>query len=152
MKFGENMKMGGDPFGGGRLRAAALCVLLGWVLLFVLPVGAFAQQAPAAGAAAPGGASLTIALGGDNDPANVPALARKAMKACEVLGIEPTPTNARRIAGIIVDGLPDLIRMPSAQPAQLSKASYGQRKVRANGEVLSGDDIRVELPTGVAYG
>ena len=71
MKFGEIMRMGGDSPGGGRLRQAALCVLLGVLLLFVLPVGVLAQQAPAAGAATPGGASLTIALGGDNDPANV---------------------------------------------------------------------------------
>ena len=71
MKFGEMNRMRGDSSGCGRVRAVALCVLLGLLLLFVLPAGALAQQAPAAGAATPGGASLTIALGGDNDPANV---------------------------------------------------------------------------------
>ena len=71
MKFCDLLKIGPGPSGGARWRAAALCVLLGLLLLFVLPAGALAQQAPAAGAATPGGASLTIALGGDNDPANV---------------------------------------------------------------------------------
>ena len=71
MKFCDMLRIGAGPSGDARWRAAALCVLLGLLLLFVLPAGALAQQAPAAGAATPGGASLTIALGGDNDPANV---------------------------------------------------------------------------------
>ena len=71
MKFCDLLKIGAGPSAGARWRTTALCVLLGLLLLFVLPAGALAQQAPAAGAATPGGASLTIALGGDNDPANV---------------------------------------------------------------------------------
>ncbi len=71
MKFCDLLKIVAGPSAGARWRTAALCVLLGLLLLFVLPAGALAQQAPAAGAATPGGASLTIALGGDNDPANV---------------------------------------------------------------------------------
>ena len=71
MKFGEMLGLGRDSSGCGRVRTAALCVLLGLLLLFVLPAGVLAQQAQAAGAATPGGASVTIALGGDNDPTNV---------------------------------------------------------------------------------
>jgi flagellar biosynthetic protein FliP len=52
-------------------RAASLIALVALLFLFASPLGAFAQQPPAAGAAGPGGASLTIALGGDNDPANI---------------------------------------------------------------------------------
>jgi flagellar biosynthetic protein FliP len=69
MKFGKLLKMGKRPTDPSFARlfvSRVLCVLL---LLFVLPGVACAQQA--AGAATPGGASLTIALGGDNDPTNV---------------------------------------------------------------------------------
>jgi hypothetical protein len=88
----------------------------------------------------------------DREASNVPMVAAKALKACEVLGIEPTPTNARRIAGIIIDGLPDLISMPMAPEVQYSKAAYGHHEMRANGETLMADDIRIELPQGVSYG
>ena len=69
MMFGKLLRMGKRPTDPSFARpfvSGVLCVLL---LLFVLPCVALAQQA--AGAATPGGASLTIALGGDNDPTNV---------------------------------------------------------------------------------
>jgi hypothetical protein len=88
----------------------------------------------------------------DNDSSNVPVLARKALHACEVLGIEPTPTNARRIAGIIVEGIPDLIGMPSAPPQKYSKAAYGQHQLRADGKVMMGEDIHIAQSSGASYG
>jgi flagellar biosynthetic protein FliP len=69
MKFGELLRMGEKPAGWRRARPFALGVVCVLLLLFVLPYVAVAQQA--AGAATPGGASMTIALGGDNDPTNV---------------------------------------------------------------------------------
>lgn len=87
----------------------------------------------------------------DEDPRNVPQVVRKSLKACEVLGIEPTPQNARRIAQIVIDGLPDLIRMPSAPPVEYHKESYGSLLLRADGEPLASEEIRVEKQ-GVAYG
>jgi len=63
----DDLRNAGSPFGSPRLRAAGACVLLGMALLFLMPAGLLAQQA----SATPGGASMTIALGGDNDPANV---------------------------------------------------------------------------------
>jgi len=71
MMLWNDLKSAGSPLGSPRLRAVAACVLFGMLLLFLMPAGLLAQQAPAAGAATPGGASMTIALGGDNDPANV---------------------------------------------------------------------------------
>ena len=41
-------------------------------------------------------------------------LAAQCVKACEVLGVEPSKRNWVRIASIIHEGLGDLIRMPSA--------------------------------------
>ena len=80
----------------------------------------------------------------DHNPRNVAHVVAKSMKACEVLGIEPTPVNCRRIAGIVIDGLPDLIRMPSSPPAEFHRASFGHMELRADGELIAGEDIRVE--------
>ena len=86
----------------------------------------------------------------DEEPGNVPLVAAKAMKACEVLGIEPTSQNARRIAGIIIDSLPDLIRMPSAPVAEKFETGFGEVKVMANGEQIGGEVIKLEKD-GVEY-
>jgi hypothetical protein len=87
----------------------------------------------------------------DEDAKNIPVVVAKAAKACEVLGIEPSPWNCRRIAGLIIDGLPDLIRMPSTPPAEYHRASFGHMELRADGQVLAADDIRIEKE-GASYG
>jgi hypothetical protein len=88
----------------------------------------------------------------DEDPKNVANVAGKAMKACEVLGIEPTAQNARRIAGIVIDGLPDLIRMPTSPEKEMHKTGFGEMHLKANGETIASDLIRVEKETGATYG
>lgn len=80
----------------------------------------------------------------DSQSKNVGQVARKAIQACSVLGIEPSPTNCRRVAGIVIDGLPDLIRMPSAPPAEYYKTSHGQLILRADGKPVAAEEIRVE--------
>ena len=80
----------------------------------------------------------------DSNPANVPAVAAKALKACEVLGLEPTPRNAQRVAAIVIDGLPDLIWMPAAPPAERHNASIGRMILRADGKTLAEQDLRLE--------
>lgn len=87
----------------------------------------------------------------DGDRRYVAEVARKSLKACEVLGMEPTPTNARRVANIIIDGLPDLIRLPTAPDAELHKASFGRMELRADGRAIAGEEIRVEKE-GAVYG
>lgn len=80
----------------------------------------------------------------DTDARNIPAVIAKATKACEVLGIEPSPWNCRRIAGLIIDAIPDLVRMPSSPPAEYYRPSFGSMQLRADGQVIAADDIRVE--------
>lgn len=87
----------------------------------------------------------------DSDPRNVSTVVHKANKAYEVLGIEATPHNFRRLAGIIIDGLPDLIRMPSAPPTEYHRASYGNLMLKADGVPMASEEIRVEKE-GVTYG
>jgi hypothetical protein len=87
----------------------------------------------------------------DSNPLNVPLVVGKALKACEVLGIEPNPSNCRRLAGIVIDGLPDLISMPSAPPVEYHQAGFGRMELRADGQLLAEEDVRVEKE-GVTYG
>jgi hypothetical protein len=87
----------------------------------------------------------------DSDPRYVGDVARKALKACDVLGLEPTPTNARRVASIIIDGLPDLIRMPSAPGPEHYRGSFGRMELRADGQTIAEQDIRIEKNGGTTY-
>lgn len=88
----------------------------------------------------------------DMDARNVPVVARKAAKACEVLGIEPGPWNCRRVAGLIIDGLEDLIRMPGAPDPEKTKGVYGQMALQANGETVTAEGVRYDVAPGATYG
>jgi hypothetical protein len=78
-------------------------------------------------------------------------VAAQCVKACEVLGIKPSKENWARVGGIIVDGLPDLIRMPSAPRPEFRPGSLGEMTLRADAQVLAQQDFRLERE-GVAYG
>ncbi len=78
-------------------------------------------------------------------------VAVQCVKACEVLGIKPNTQNWARLGGIIVDSLPDLIRMPSAPRPEYRPGSFGELTLRADGKVQAQQDIRLERE-GVAYG
>lgn len=75
----------------------------------------------------------------------------RAVKACDVLGIEPTPRNARRIVSIVNDAIPELVRMPSAQPPDMMPGSFGNLVLRADGKEIAGEEIRLEA-AGATYG
>lgn len=77
-------------------------------------------------------------------------LAAQCVKACDVLGIEPNRANWVRVAGIIHEGIPDLVRMPSAPPNELD-AAIGRMQLKVDGAVLAEQDIRPEKE-GVHYG
>lgn len=77
-------------------------------------------------------------------------LAKQCAIACDVLGIEASRSNWVRVATIINEGLPDLIRMPSAPPTILSKASYGRLLLREDGKAVGEEDIKLEHG-GVTY-
>jgi len=83
-----------------------------------------------------------------DDPAY---MARQCAQACDVLGIEPSRPNWVRVATIIHEGLPDLVRMPSSPPKELHQASYGHILLRENGKVIGSEEIRLEQQ-GASYG
>lgn len=70
-------------------------------------------------------------------------LAAQARKAAEVLGLEYSTGSWYKIAKIIHDGLPDLIRMPSAPPTEFDKA-FGEMTLKGDGEVLKQEEMRHE--------
>ena len=76
-----------------------------------------------------------------DDPAY---MAKQCVKACEVLGIEPSRPNWVRVATIIHEGLPDLIRMPSPPAPEQYKGAVGRMQLRADGELIAEQDIRLD--------
>lgn len=79
-------------------------------------------------------------------------LARQAKIAAEVLGMEPSPNNWVKLATVINEGLPDLIEMPSAPDATLMRATVGEMKLFADGQLLGGEEIRLNNEAGATYG
>lgn len=79
-------------------------------------------------------------------------LARSAHMACEVMGMEASRPNWYRIAKIIDEGLPDLIRMPHAKPKEEAKGpNIGEAHLMADGQILHSDLI-TEEKQGMTYG
>jgi len=84
-----------------------------------------------------------------DDPAY---LARQCMRACEVLGMEPSRANWVRIATIIHEGLPDLLRMPAAPPSADTGVSAGHVRVRAGAQTVAEHDVMLPRVAGATYG
>ena len=78
-------------------------------------------------------------------------LARQCITACDVLGLEPSRQNWVRVATLINEGLPDLVRMPSAPPTEYLRSAVGRMELRVDGESVAGKDIRIERE-GASYG
>ena len=77
-------------------------------------------------------------------------LAESAAKAAEVLGLDQTTSAVHKIMNVIVDGLPDLVSMPSEPPREVAKAAIGEVKLMADGKLIAGQEIREEV-AGVEY-
>ena len=76
-------------------------------------------------------------------------LAAQCVKACEVLGLEPSKQNWVRIASIIHEGLADLIRMPSAPVPEVGP-SLGEIQLRVDGDLIAQTEIRQQRQ-GASY-
>lgn len=71
-------------------------------------------------------------------------LVKQSKKAAEVLGMGDSSHTWLKIAAIIEEGLPDLIRMPAAPVPDLLKAAFGQMELREGGKTIAQQDIRLE--------
>lgn len=86
----------------------------------------------------------------DQDSSNLADLPARAYKACEVLGIEPNNANCFRIISIVNDMMQEFLRMPSSQPLEKLMGAYGSMTLRADGDVLTQQDIQLD-DEGVKY-
>lgn len=80
----------------------------------------------------------------DDEPANIRNAAIKSVKACEVLGMEPSPMNQTKIIALVNDFIPDLLRMPSAPPARYINKDFGHMTMREGGKVLASQALLLE--------
>lgn len=78
-------------------------------------------------------------------------LARQSLLAARCMDMDMNRSAIQRIASIIMDGLGDLIRMPSAPPAEQLKSSFGETKVFADGQLIGGEEIRLDKAEGLTY-
>lgn len=72
-------------------------------------------------------------------------LARQSAKAARVMGMDETTSTWVRVADIIMNYLPDLIRMPTAPEPEKVSHSIGEMKLMADGVLIGGDEIRPEI-------
>ena len=73
-------------------------------------------------------------------------LAKQSAKAASVLGMDETQSTWLRIATIIHEGLPDLIRMPPAPEPELG-APRGSLTLLEDNKIIAKEDIRFEQTT-----
>lgn len=76
-----------------------------------------------------------------DDPAY---LAQKARVAAQALGMDETTSTWLRIATIIIEGLPDLIRMRPAPDPDFLPATAGEINLTIDGEHVTSEEIKVE--------
>jgi len=80
----------------------------------------------------------------DQDQNNRIDLVYRAGKACDVLGFEPNMANVNRIIGLVNNFMQEFLRMPSAQPPEKTAGTYGRMQLKADGQVVAEEDIRLE--------
>jgi hypothetical protein len=78
-------------------------------------------------------------------------LAQQSAQAARVMGMDETTSTWYRVADLILNYLPDLIRMPSAPDPEKMSHAIGEMKLMADGQLVKGEEIRLEKE-GVTYG
>ena len=74
-------------------------------------------------------------------------LARQSAKAAQVLCMAETSSSAFRIADLIMNYLPDLIRMPSSpEPEKRSGRAYGEMHLKEGGKLIHSEVLTLDQP------
>lgn len=80
-------------------------------------------------------------------------LAKRCAEAAQFMGMGTDKATWVRIASIVNEGIPDLVRMPSYPDWEVDRAkqAVGQLTVRADGEVVHQEDVVIPESEGVGY-
>lgn len=78
-------------------------------------------------------------------------LAQQSAQAARVMGMDETTSTWYRVADLILNYLPDLIRMPSAPEPEKMSHAIGEMKLMADGQLIKGEEIRLDKEA-VTYG
>lgn len=74
-----------------------------------------------------------------------PFLVERAALAAEILGMFPTRDTIRKVADVIVDGIPDLVRMPPEPDWDkiegINKAPAGELKLILDGQTIAHTEV-----------
>ena len=73
-------------------------------------------------------------------------LARQAAKAASVMGMDESTSTWVRVADIIMNYLPDLIRMPAAPEPEKMLGSVGAMHLKADGEIIRSEELILDTP------
>lgn len=74
-------------------------------------------------------------------------LAKQAAQCSKVLGMDETASTWFRVADLIMNYLPDLIRMPSAPDPEKLAGAFGSMILKEDGKVLHQEDMQHDEPT-----
>lgn len=66
-----------------------------------------------------------------------------AMQAAKTMGLDTDKSTIRRIVDVIIDGIPDLLRMPPERPKTLDEpgVAIGEASIKLDGEVIHEREI-----------
>ena len=73
-------------------------------------------------------------------------LAQQAAKAAQVMGMDETTSTWVRVADIIMNYLPDLIRMPSAPEPEKLPGNFGSMHLKQDGEIIRSENMQHDKP------
>lgn len=77
---------------------------------------------------------------------NTRYLAQQAAKAASVLGMDEVLSTWRRVADIILNYLPDLIRMPAAPEPEKLAGAFGSMILKEDGKTIHQEDLLHDVP------
>lgn len=77
---------------------------------------------------------------------NTRYLAQQAAKAAAVLGMDEVLSTWRRVADIILNYLPDLIRMPAAPEPEKLSGAFGSMILKEDGKTIHQEDMLHDVP------
>lgn len=96
------------------------------------------------------GGAYVICLSSAFKYADVNYLVQQATVAAKFMGMDDSKFTRQRIAGVIIDGLEDLVRMPPERPGvnEQQLETIGEASIKVDGQTIMQQDLTV--PAGLS--